>query len=212
MSHWAPMKTPIRSIGFLAALLVLVWPAIAHAGCGGVVSAKPKHKRGTQAPPLFIGDSTGIFATPRLARRGVEANSRGCRQISEGLALMRARKAHGALPRVVIVHLGANWTITQGDIGRALRITGRHRILVLVTNRETGGGSGSDAQNERIMAKRHPERIRLLDWVKHARGHGSWFAGDGLHLTFSGADALAAFIAGPAKRFNAPWGTRSPAR
>jgi hypothetical protein len=204
--------TRIRSIGLLAALLVLALPAAAHAGCGGVVSAKPQHRRGTQAPPLFIGDSTGIFATPRLARRGVEANSRGCRQISEGLALMRARKAHGALPRVVILHLGANWTVTQGDIARALRITGRHRILVLVPNREDGGGSGSDATNQRIMARRHPQRIRLLDWVKHAAGHSDWFYSDGLHVTPRGADALAAFIAPPARRFNAPWGTRAPRR
>ena len=83
---------------------------------------------------------------------------------------------------------------------------------MLVTNREEGGGSGADAQNERIMARRHPERIRLLDWVRHARGHGGWFFSDGLHVTYAGADALTAFVAPAAKRFNAPWGTRAPRR
>jgi hypothetical protein len=206
------------SIRWMVALLtagaVLAVPVAARAenACDAQTISKPKHKKGTQAPPLFIGDSTGIFAAPRLAKRGVEANARGCRQIAAGLDILRSRKAHGALPRVVIIHLGANGSVTQSDIRAALRITGRHRILVLVTNRETGGGSGSDAQNERIMARQHPQRIRLLDWVKHARGHPNWFAGDGLHVTFTGADALASFIAGPARRFNAPWGTRSPAR
>src|SRR5437868_1195928 len=63
LSHCPPM-TRFRSIAALLTLaaLGLALPAAARAGCGGVVSAKPRHRAGTQAPPLFIGDSTGIFA------------------------------------------------------------------------------------------------------------------------------------------------------
>src|SRR5438876_869611 len=80
----------------------------------------------------------------RLARRGVEANARECRQVSEGLSIMRARRRAGTLPRVVIFALGANWRVTPGDIAGALRIVGAHRIVVLVTHRATGGGAGPD--------------------------------------------------------------------
>jgi hypothetical protein len=108
-----------------------------------------------------------------------------------GLGLMRARERAGTLPHVVIVALGTNWVITPADIRRALAIAGRGRVLVLVTPRESGGGSGRDAQVIRAAGRRHPERIRVADWVRFAAGHGSWFAaGDGIHLGPAGAAGM----------------------
>jgi hypothetical protein len=65
---------------------------------------------------------------------------------------------------------------------------------VLVTNRELGGGSGSDAVTTREEVARHHGRARLLDWVRYSAGHGNWFQPDGLHLTSAGAEAFSRFL------------------
>jgi hypothetical protein len=123
-----------------------------------------------------------LGAADRLAAAGIEVDARGCRQMAAGLDILAERRRRGTLPGVILVALGTNWVITHHDIRRALAIAGPRRLLVLVTPRELGGGSGADAQIERSVARRHPRRIALADWVRFSAGHGSWFAGDGIHL------------------------------
>lgn len=146
--------------------------------------------------PLAIGDSTMLLALPDLRRHGFAANAHGCRQWPEALRLMRSLRAEGRLPRLVVVALGADGAVRMPHIRAALRILGRNRRLVLVTPIELGGGSGSDADVVRRSAGVYPGRINVLDWVRRARGNGSWFQPDGLHLTFPGAAAFARFLAG----------------
>jgi hypothetical protein len=131
-----------------------------------------------------------VLALTDLAQEGYRANARGCRQYPEGLALMRDLRRKDKLPRLVVVALGSNGSITKDNIHDALHIVGKKRVLALVTPRETGGGAGHDASLVRREAHRH-KRIRLLDWVKFSAGHPGWFQPDGLHLTFAGAAAMA---------------------
>jgi hypothetical protein len=188
------MRRSIRYV-LLAALfattLTAVVPAIAEAGCGGVryMRAKKRPKHG--APPLAIGDSTMLLAMPDLAKVGYNVNAHGCRGMEEGLAILRSRRARHILPHLVVIALGADFTIGRSQIRRALHTLGPDRVLGLVTPRELGGGSGSDAANVRWAGDRYKKRVVVLDWVKYSRGHGSWFQPDGLHLTFSGAHAFA---------------------
>jgi hypothetical protein len=183
----------------LTALVVTVaaaaWAALAPrpaaAACGGPVRAAPRHHRVPGRPPLALGDSVMIFAVPRLAARGVEADARGCRQLPEAMGILRARKRAGPLPRLVILALGANGSLTRGGLEAVVHLLGPHRRLALMTPREEGGGSGQDAVVVRAMGRAHPQRVAVLDWVRHAAGHGGWFQPDGLHLTYPGADAFA---------------------
>jgi hypothetical protein len=162
----------------------------AQAGCGGVRHAAPRHIDYAHRPPLALGDSTMLLAVKPLARVGIEANARGCRQYPEALDLLSRLKRHHRLAKVVILALGPNGPIRTKDVRHALSILGPKRILVLVPNREAGGGSGSDAALQRRFAKTHPKRVRSLDWVRTSSGHGSYFSGDGLHLSFTGVDAF----------------------
>lgn len=175
----------------LAALAFDASTAGAQGGCGGVHTVVPK---AGHSAPLAIGDSTMLLALPDLRRRGYAANAHGCRQWPEALALLRSLRDGGRLPRLVVVALGADGAVRMAHIRAALRILGRDRRLVLVTPIELGGGSGSDARVVRRSAGVYPGRINVLDWVRHARGHGSWFQPDGLHLTFPGAAAFARFL------------------
>ena len=199
-------------LGALA--LLLIFPAAGRAGCGGVESAPAASHPSGQAPPLAIGDSTMLLSLPGLSREGYDANAHGCREFSEALAMLRQMRAAGTLPHMVVIALGANGTVSGGDINDTLRLLCCNRLLVLVTPRELGGGSGSDAATDRQAASEHPGRILLLDWVKYSQGHGSWFQPDGLHLTLAGVSALNTLLARalPYAYVPCPPGTLSRAR
>ncbi len=182
----------------------------ASAACGGVRTAYPPRDEDRRfAPPLAVGDSVMLGAVPQLARAGLEVNTRGCRQMGEGLRVLRARR-RGFLPSRVVIALGANWRVTFREIRAAMRIVGPRRLLVLVTPRESGGGESGDARAMRRAARRFPKRVRLLDWVRVSRGKGGWFGGDGLHLTRAGARAYARLL-GRATRMEPPTGRRRAA-
>jgi lysophospholipase L1-like esterase len=172
------------------ALAVVGVAPSARAQCGGVDVAKPAHHPRGQRPPLAIGDSSMLLALDELAATGYEANAHGCREFGEALRLLRARRRAGTLPHMVVIALGADGSVTDKDIGQALGLLCCTRLLVLVTPRELGGGSGSDAKTVRAEVRRHRGRTMLLDWVRYSAGHGGWFQPDGLHLTPSGARAF----------------------
>src|SRR6187200_931810 len=160
-------------LGFLLVVGPLMAP-LASADCGGVETARPKHKVAAR-PPLAIGDSSMLLALPALARVGYKVNARGCRQFAEGLRLLRqARRSH-ELPSLVVLALGADASVTGGQIQQAKKIVGPKRKLGLVTPRELGGGESNDARVIRNAGQRDPEHIKVLDWVHYSAGHGSWF-------------------------------------
>jgi hypothetical protein len=136
-----------------------------------------------------------LLALPALSREGFAVNAHGCRQYPEALGLLDGLRHAHDLPRVVVIALGANGEISEGDVSRALEILGAQRLLVLVTPRELGGGSGSDAQLVRAEGRRHPERVRVLDWVAYSAGHPNWFEPDGLHVSPRGSAAQAQLLA-----------------
>jgi hypothetical protein len=136
-----------------------------------------------------------LLAVPRLARMGFEANARGCRMWAEGMALLRARKASHSLPHLVVMGLGANWSIRPGDIEAAVTLLGPKRVLGLIVPLKPGGRTSADAFNVRRAGRRHPNLVKILDWPRHSGGHGNWFWGDGLHVSYAGADALSRFVA-----------------
>lgn len=184
-----------RRAVFASALIVLALAAPAQADCGGPVRSYPRHWHHNYRPPLVIGDSTMIFAVPYLGHLGMQADARGCRMWSEGLQLLRRRRHAHTLPHLVVMGLGANWSISRSDIEAAVRLLGPNRVLGLIAPREEGGGTSSDAYNIRRAGRRHRNRVKVLDWPSFSSRHGNWFSGDGLHMSYSGAHAYARYIA-----------------
>jgi hypothetical protein len=192
-ARWA---LPLGVLAGLAAALLMLLPAPARAGCGGVERARPrKHVNPGGKAPLAIGDSVMLLAIPDLARSGYKVNARGCRQWSEGLGVLRYYKRHRRLPHLVVMALGADWVITGQDVRRTLHVMGKKRVLGLVVPRELGGGTSHDADAVRHAWRAHQKRVVLLDWVRYGKGHPSWFQPDGLHLTFTGAGRFARLLA-----------------
>jgi hypothetical protein len=192
----------------LCLLLGLLLPAAAAQACDATRLARA-HRDPTRAvrPPLIVGDSTMLLAAPYLARLGIEADARGCRQLGQGIATLAARRRAGTLPTVAVLALGANGAIGDSAIARALRLLGPRRVLGLVTPARVGAGS---AGAMRRAAARHPDRVVLIDWMRFSRGHGGWFAGDGLHVGDAGARAFAGFVRRRLEPFFAPRTLRVP--
>jgi hypothetical protein len=187
-------RRSLQRIVFAAVLLATAgFVSPAAADCGGVEKARPRHKVAPR-PPLAIGDSSMLLALPALARVGYKVNARGCRQFSEGLRVLRAARRHHRLPRLVVMALGADASISGHQINAALKVLGGKRKLGMVTPRELGGGSSNDAEIVRNAGRRDPAHVKVLDWVRYSAGQGSWFQPDGLHLTFSGAKAFARLL------------------
>ena len=174
----------------MTAGVALALPSGALADCGGVVHARAAWHPKDRRAPLAIGDSVMLGAVPDLARAGFEVDARGCRQIGEAIHIIRRRIMAHSLPQVVVLAVGSNWTVSARELRSALRLVGRRRHLVLVTPRESGGGESQDAWAMRRVAREHPTRVLLLDWVRYSRGRGGWFSGDGLHLSVSGRRAF----------------------
>jgi hypothetical protein len=195
----------LASIVAVAAVLVAAAP-IAEAACGGVVAAGSKRNLAKGPEPLAIGDSVMLLAVDKLARAGFNTNAQGCRQWYQGHAMLRRKKRQGRLPRLVVIALGTNWVITREDIGRTRRLLGPKRVLAIVTPRESGGGSGSDAKHIRAAGRAHPRRIKVIDWVRFSRGHGGWFGGDGIHLTYTGVENYVRCIRRSLRWANGPSG------
>ena len=186
----------------LVAALVVALPAAAHAACGGVKTAGSKRNLAKGPEPLAIGDSVMLLAVEPLARVGFNTNAQGCRQWRQGQAILRRKKRERRLPRLVVMALGTNWYITRDEIGRTRRLLGRKRVLAIVTPRDPGGSG--DAKRIRAAGRAHPRRIKVLDWVRHSRGHGDWFGPDGFHLTYTGVTNYVRFIRRSLRWANGP--------
>ena len=113
-----------------------------------------------------------LLALPALARVGYKVNARGCRQFSEGLGVLRDARRRHRLPHLAVLALGADASVSAGQIAQARKIMGPKRKLGLVTPRELGGGESNDAKVIRNAGQRDPVHIKVLDWVHYSAGHG----------------------------------------
>ena len=176
----------------LGLVLTLAIDAAAQGACGAAKHARAVGHGGGGRPPLVVGDSVLLGAVRQVAAAGFEVDTRGCRQVPEGVKLLGARRRAGTLPHLVVLVLGSNGSIYHQDIRAALRAVGPDRVLALVTPREPGGASG--ARRVRDAGRRYPGRIVVLDWLRFSAGRRGWFAGDGIHLGRAGAVGMARLL------------------
>lgn len=154
-------------------------------GCGYAHVAPAGGRIG--AAPLALGDSVMLGAARQLGRAGFDVDARCARNPTDGVELLRQRRRRGRLPEIVVMALGTNRPVTSHDIAAALRVLGRRRTLMLVT--PTRSGRPFHTAPMRRAARRRPGRVALIDWSSRAARNRHWLAGDGTHLTPSGAAA-----------------------
>jgi hypothetical protein len=150
------------------------------------VQLEPHHPA-SDPPPLAIGDSVMIAAAHRLARSGFEVDAREGRFMRSALRILRTRRRTHSRPGTVVIALGTNLPPTAKEIGTSLRLLGPRRRLALVTPLRSWRPLPSEAM--RRAHRRHPHRVRILDWARLSAPHPEWFWGDGTHLRPAGARA-----------------------
>jgi hypothetical protein len=179
----------------LLALLAAVLAASAPAG-----GATP----GAAHTALNYGDSlalgTGLYLGGFLRGWSVAESFDVSRHTNEAPADLRAYG--GALPRVLVISLGANdapgaraWFERQ--VRDVLRIAGPSRCVIWSTVlRPPYRGVSYDGLNAslRRLDRRHTT-LHVFDWVGMARAHPAWFGPDGVHPSMAGYRARAAAIA-----------------
>lgn len=181
-------RSPVRRLAVVLALVGAA-PAAAQDPCANRKTGSPPRAAGMPRPPLVLGDSSQLLAVEPLVRLGLESDARGCRPLSDAVAIMAARDAAGTLPRVVVLGVGANGGIERSLLRRALAILGRDGRLGLVTPATTP----SAAAAMRTFHAAHERRTVLVDWA--ASGLWQRYGGDGIHIGYEGEAVLARFIA-----------------
>jgi hypothetical protein len=193
----------------LAGALATVFVLAAVASLAGSATAA----RARLVRVTFIGDSVpaSIAYVPTARARlrhgmSVRLDLRVCRRLVQPscpyhgsiptTALQAVESDGPALGEVLIVNVGYNES-AHGygrDIDRVMRaaISQGVRGVVWVTLRETRSTYHWTNVAIRMAAARW-SRLAVADWNGFSHGH-AWFRRDGLHLTPSGANALATFL------------------
>jgi hypothetical protein len=181
-----------RSAVIVAAVLALA-PGAARACCIGIHLNPPKHARRFDPAPLAIGDSVLLGAAHEVARKGFEVDAREGRFMRNALKVLRHLRRDHRHPPVVVVAIGTSMPPTTTEIAAALRLLRHSQTLALVTPFRSGAPLADGAAW--AAHRRHPRRVRVIDWARMAAGHGEWLYGDGTHLRPSGALAYARVLA-----------------
>jgi len=165
----------------------------------------PKPKLSPPAPGTVpvtaIGDSVMLAGAGELQRRlgpSGYIDAKQNRYFSEAAPIIHDLRARGVLGRVVIIHLGNNGPVSNGDVDAVMReLTGVPNVL-LVTVRVDRSCQNEVNQTLHDATARYPA-VQLVDWYSYSAGHGDWFQADGTHFRTSsgpGANAYADLLVG----------------
>lgn len=143
-----------------------------------------------------VGDSVMLGARAQLTARGVRVDAVESRQFHSGIALVRAARNAGTLPRNVIVHLGTNGTVSLADCHAVVTTAGESRRVFLVTVHGPRPWMRTDNARLAACAAAYPDRrVVLVNWDRAASHHPEWFYADGIHVNGAGRAAYAALVA-----------------
>jgi hypothetical protein len=171
--------------------LTLVAAEAAHAqGCG--YAHRPPANARVGTAPLALGDSVMLGAAKRLSQKGFEVDARCARNPAEGIRIVKQRRRRGSLPEIVVMALGTNIPASSRAVGLMLRAVGPRRTLMLVTPYREWHPFYTAPM--RRAAKRHPKRVKLIDWSARAQGNRHWFWSDGTHLRPGGVEAYSRIL------------------
>jgi peptidoglycan/LPS O-acetylase OafA/YrhL len=150
------------------------------------------------APPRVtaIGDSVMLGAQRALVqflgdRLQLDANV--SRHMPEAIDVVRTLRAAGQLGDEVVLHLGTNGTVTDGQFEEMMQLlVGVKRVLVVNAKVDR---PWEQQVNETLAAgvQHYPNAV-LFDWHAAGDAHPELFVADGVHLTGDGARYYALLI------------------
>lgn len=159
----------------------------------------PEHPAPSPAHPqgvTVVGDSL-LVATEdmlELALPKVQMDGRVGRQFSEGVRIIAATREADELTDTVVVALGTNGYVSDGDMNAMLLLLGDVSNVYLVNVRVPR--DWEDSVNERLAeAAADHDAVTVVDWYSLTRDRPELLAGDGYHLSSAGEVAFSQLIA-----------------
>ena len=159
---------------------------------------------------LAVGDSVMLGAVSTIQGIqgwSVNVDARGCRQptwrgdgcgasdIPSGVDALRSARGAGHLGGAVVIQQGNNGPMSAGQFDALMAEVADQRLVIALTlheprSYEAGNNAVIDAATTRWP------NLRVLDWNAAASAHPEWFGdGEGIHLSRTGAQAMAQLIA-----------------
>ena len=132
-----------------------------------------------------IGESVMIVAQPAMEAEGMYVDAVIGRQFDESLAVARSLRDGGGLGEIVIVHLGNNGPVTEGQFDELMDTLSGIRRVVVVNLRVPRPW---EEHNNNVFASAVPRfpNAALVDWHGVGEAHPDAFVDDGVHMNHSG--------------------------
>lgn len=178
-----------------------VAPPLESAGSGDAApEPSPVPTRSNPVPyegeVIAVGDSVLAGAAACLARRGISADAKQSRRLTDAVPILESLVDR--LPPRVIVHLGTNGGAARSDIDAVMQVLGPDRIVMWSTIQLPDDPTRYTYErktNDEIAAI--PARYanaRVFDWQSLSIQHPDWLYAEGIHMTPEGCKGYASLV------------------
>ncbi|MEA2932679.1 MAG: hypothetical protein QOI56_1464, partial [Actinomycetota bacterium] len=132
-----------------------------------------------------IGESVMIVAQPAMEAEGMYVDAVIGRQFADSLAVAHALRDSGALGEIVVVHLGNNGPVTDGQFDELMDVLSVAHRVVVVNVKVPRPWEEHNNQLYASAVPRFPNAV-LVDWHAVGEAHPDAFVDDGVHMNYSG--------------------------
>lgn len=158
-------------------------------------AAEEKQVEIGQRSITVIGDSVVIDATPYLQSvfSTITIDAKVGRQMSEVATIIQQLQTNQRLGEVVVISLGTNGPFSKKKLTSVLQSMGNKTEVYLVNTRVPRPWESvvNDDLNEVAEAF---SNVTVINWYEASIHEPQYFAGDGVHLTKTGAEAYATLV------------------
>ncbi len=155
------------------------------------------NKFSIKSKPLItvLGDSVLQGASDHLAKKveGLEIDAAIGRQGKDGLNRLHELKDRNELADIVVIHLGTNGYLYEGQVREVMTLLASVRQVVFINVKAPRRWEKSNNELLKNLSKEFPN-IKLIDWHSISQSHKEYFGKDHIHLTKKGVRAMTAEI------------------
>ena len=138
----------------------------------------------------MIGDSVSVRAIPNFTETfpygAIDAAVN--RQLTVGEEVYRSYAEQDIVGDVVVFALGTNGQATDEQLDDLLGVVGTDKHVFFVNTRSPQSWMAETNAALDRAAERYGN-VQVIDWYSLSASHGTWFDGDGTHLSSEGAQA-----------------------
>ena len=142
-----------------------------------------------------VGDSVMLDIAPTLqnALPSTYVDAQVGEQVADGIYTLDSIKQSGQLGDIVIVVLGMNGAINDGQIEQMMSVADKKDVY-WINNRAEGRPWIEPNNSVLKQESRNYKNLHVVDWYAASNSHPDWFADDGTHPMDIGINELVSII------------------